>query len=76
MMIKSIGTVIGVISLLSFLLLAFAFRDFSLVLLLQSILTLFGICLATYLLTKKPEITFGDEEEIEGLEGRFSLTNY
>ena len=73
---KILGTVIGVISLLSFLLLAFAFRDFSLVLLLQSVLTLFGICLATYLLTKKPEITFDDDEDIEGLEGRFSLTNY
>ena len=70
---KLVGTVIGIISLLSFLLLAFAFRDFSLVLLLQSVLTLSGISLATYLLTKKPEITFGDEEEIEGLEGRFSI---
>ena len=73
---KILATVIGVISLLSFLLLAFAFRDFSLVLLLQSSLTLLGISLATYILTKKPEITFDDDEDIEGLEGRFSLTNY
>ena len=69
---KIIGTVIGILSILSFLLLAFAFRDFSLVLLLQSVLTLSGICVATYLLTKKPEITFDDEEDVD-LQGKFCL---
>ena len=71
---KIIGTVIGILSILSFLLLTFAFRDFSLVLLLQSSLTLSGICLATYLLTKKEptEIIFDDDEGMN-LEGRFTI---
>ena len=49
---KLVGTVIGIISLLSFLLLAFAFRDFSWLLLAQFILTPIGIPLGWYLLQK------------------------
>jgi len=77
-MFKIVGAVIGVISFFSFLLLAFAFRDFSLILLLQFVLTLVGICLAQYLLTThklKLEGKELEEDEID-LDGRFGITRY
>ena len=47
------ATVLGIASFLSFVLLAFAFRDFSFILFVQFIFTLAGLCLSTLLLTRK-----------------------
>ena len=46
------ATVLGIASFLSLLLLAFAYRDFSLLLLFQFTFTGVGLCLTTYLLTR------------------------
>ena len=45
------ATVLGIVSFLSFVLLTFAFRDFSLVLFLQFTFTFVGLCLTIYFLT-------------------------
>ena len=49
------ATVLGIASFLSFVLLAFAFRDFSLVLFLQFTFTLVGLCLTIYFLTNQQQ---------------------
>ena len=72
---KIFGIVLGIVSFLSFVLLAFAFRDFSLLLLIQFTLTLVGFCLAQYLLTHKKILKREKLEDDEtDLQGRFCVT--
>tara|TARA_Y100001970_G_scaffold38575_1_gene47539 strand:- start:2470 stop:2697 length:228 start_codon:yes stop_codon:yes gene_type:complete len=71
---RIIGIALGIASIISLVLLTFGYRDVSMELLGMFFLTLIGLPLSTYLITKeKTFMTVEEDDDVIDVVGRFSI---
>ena len=70
---RLIGIALGIASIISLVLLTFGYRDVSMELLGMFFLTLIGLPLSTYLITKEKTFMTVEEDDVIDVVGRFSI---